>query len=261
VSSGPTPGIPLPVEELIGYRAPGASPGDPVEQGRYELYNSRPATVGILALSLLVGAGAVVSHAHQDKDTNGSGSNIGMVDLEKIYEASDAPQQFAQTSAQIETDAQSRADAIAAASQLSDRELTEYGDLVGKKTPTAAEKNRIEELKGFSDTRAAHVRDVQTKPDAQLTPEDKKLLASAATQHRQFERMLQIMQGDLRQQIAEREELVKRDLVRKLRVEVNKVARERKIDHVFDVSAMVCSTNDLTQAVIQKVKRAPKADL
>jgi Skp family chaperone for outer membrane proteins len=181
-----------------------------------------------------------------------------MVDLERIYLASDAPQEFAQTAASIETDAQSRAEAISAAGQLSEVELKEYGDLVGKKNPTAAEKNRIDELKGFSDTRAARIRDLQTKPDAQLTPEDKKLLTAAAQQRRQFDRMISIMQSDLSRQVAEREENVKRDLVAKLRVEVSKVARERKIDHVFDVTAMVCSTNDLTQAVIQKLKRAPK---
>ncbi len=210
--------------------------------------------MGILALSLLVGVGAVVSHAHQDNEPKGGGSNIGMVDMDKIYEVSDAPQQFAQTAAQIETDAQTRADAIAAASQLTDAELREYGDLVGLKNPTAAQKNRIDELKGFSDTRAVHLRDVQTKPDATLTPEDRKLMSSAAQQHRQFDRMLQIMQGDLRQQIAEREDIVKRNLVAKLRVEVSNVARQKKIDHVFDMTAMVCSTNDITQAVIQKVK-------
>jgi Skp family chaperone for outer membrane proteins len=211
--------------------------------------------VGILALSLLVGVGAVVSHAHQDNEPKGSGSTIGMVDMDKIYEVSDAPQQFAQTAAQIETDAQTRADAIAAAPQLTDAELREYGDLVGLKNPSAAQKNRIDELKGFSDTRGAHLRDVQTKPEAALTAEDRKLMSAAAQQHRQFDRMLQIMQGDLRQQIAEREEIVKRELVAKLRIEVSKVAREKKIDHVFDMSAMVCSTNDITQAVIQKVKR------
>ena len=61
---------------------------------RWEVYNSRPATVGILALSLLMGVGAVVSHARKADEPEGGGSNIGMVDLEKVYEASDAPQQF-----------------------------------------------------------------------------------------------------------------------------------------------------------------------
>jgi Skp family chaperone for outer membrane proteins len=217
--------------------------------------------VGILALSLLVGVGAVVSHAHQDNEARDDGSNIGMVDLEKIYEASDAPQQFAQSAAQIEMDAKSRADAVAAVSQLSETELKEYGDLVGKKTPTAAEKNRIDELKSFSDTRAAHLRDVQTKADAALTPEDKKLMASAAQQQRQFDNVLRMMRMDLNQQVGEREESVKRELVAKLRLEISKVAKERKIDHVFDLSAMVCSTNNITGAVIQKIKHAPKGDL
>lgn len=218
------------------------------------MYNSRPATVGILALSLLIGVGGVVSHARKGEDPTG-GSDIGMVDIEKIYEASDAPQQFAQTAAQIEADAQTRIDAIGAVPQLTEAELKEYGDLVGLRSPDAKQKVRMDELKDFSDKRAAHLRDVQMKADAVLTPEDRKLMASSAQQRRLFDRVMGMVQADVRQQVAEREDIVKRDLVGKLRGEVSKIAHEKKILHVFDSTAMVSSTNDLTQAVIQKIGR------
>lgn len=219
------------------------------------------ALTAALAVNLLIGVGAVMVHARQAGDPPAAGNNeIGLVDLEKVYEASDAPGQLQQASAQIETDAQSKIDAMSAASQLSEAELKEYGDLVGLKAPDAKQKVRIDELRDFSDKRSQRLREVQQKPEATLTPEDKKLMSTGSQQKRQFDRMMNLLQQDVRQQVIEREETVKRGLVAQLRNEVSKVARDRKIQHVFDVGAMVCSTNDITAIVIQRVakKAAPK---
>ena len=229
------------------------------------MQSSKPATVGTLALALLVGVGALMSHARQSDDSGPASTGavhndvgaIGMVDLEKIYDASEFPAQFANSAAQIEADAQTRIQSMAAVSQLSEAELREYGELVGLKNPDAKQKVRMDELRDFNDKRSSHLRDVQQKPDATLTPEDRKLMASSVIQKRQFDRIMALLQADLRQQIGEREESVKRGLIGRLRVEVGKVAKEKKIQHVFDSSAMVTSTNDLTAAVIQRITRKP----
>lgn len=212
------------------------------------------AVTAALTLNLLLGVGAVMVHARkQPGDLQAAESAFGMVDLEKVYEASDAPGKLAQSAAEIETDAQSRVDAMIAVSHLSEAELKEFGDLAGVKNPDAKQKVRMEELKDFSDKRGEHLREVQQKPEAQLTPEDRKLMSAATQQKRLFDKMIQILQADIRQQVAERIDLVKRGLIAGLRVEIAKVAREKKIDHVFDVNAMVTSTNDITPAVLQRI--------
>ncbi len=222
--------------------------------------SNRIAVTGVLVLSLLVGAGAMMVHARQGTDSHtGQDISFGMVDMERVYEASDSPQQFSMAQQQIESDAQARIDAMSAVPMLSDPELKEYGELIGLKTPDARQKVRIDELKDFSDKRVAHLREVQVKPEATLTPEDRRLMSNAAQARRQFDRLIGMMQQDVRQQIAEREDAVKRGLIAKLRIEVNKVAKEKKIAHVFDTTVMVSSTNDLTAAVIQRVaKKAPQ---
>jgi Skp family chaperone for outer membrane proteins len=223
------------------------------------LRSNRIAVTGVLAISLLVGVGAVMVHARQGLEGKGIEQTFGMVDMERIYEASDAPQQYALAQQQIETDAQTRVDAMASVPMLSDPELKEFGELVGLKNPDARQKVRIDELKEFSDKRAAQLREVQVKPEAQLTAEDRRLMTNAATARRQFDRMIGMMQQDMRAQISEREDAVKRGLIAKLRVEVNKVAKEKKISHVFDTTVMVSSTNDLTPAVIQRVAKKAQA--
>ena len=223
------------------------------------LRSNRIAVTGVLVLSLLVGAGAMMVHARQGADGRTGEDSFGMVDMERVYESSDSPQQFAMAQQQIEADAQARIDAMSAVPMLSDPELKEYGELIGLKTPDARQKVRIDELKDFSDKRAAHLREVQVKPEATLTPEDRRLMSNAAQARKQFDRLIGMMQQDIRQQIAEREDSVKRGLIAKLRIEVNKVAKEKKIAHVFDTTVMVASTNDLTAAVIQRVgKKAPQ---
>ena len=217
--------------------------------------SNRIAVTGVLALSLLVGAGAMMVHARQESQAHSGPDTFAMVDMERIYEASDSPQQFAIAQQQIESDAQARVDAMSSVPMLSDPELKEFGELIGLKNPDARQKVRIDELKEFSDKRAAQLREVQVKPEAQLTQEDRRLMTNAATARRQFDRMIGIMQQDMRQQIAEREDAVKRGLIAKLRIEVNKAAKEKKIAHVFDTTVMVSSTTDLTQAVIQRVAK------
>src|SRR5579871_5312516 len=211
--------------------------------------NPKVITVGSLALALLLGVGAMVVHAREnDAPQNGV---IGMVDMDRVYNASDAPMQMAKQAALIEAEAQKRLDSIAAVPQLNAMELQEYGNLLGKAQPTPDEQNRIKELKALSDRRNDEFRMLQMKPN--LTPDESKRLKELQQQSRLLERVMPGLQADLRADVLDREESVKRGLIAQLRGEVAKVAQEKKLGHVFDTTALVYSTNDITQAVIQRV--------
>lgn len=213
--------------------------------------NSKMVTVGSLALALLLGAGAMVVHARENDDPKNAA--IGMVDMERVFNASDAPVQLGQQAALIEAEAQKRMDAIVAAPQLTAKELEEYSDLVARAKPTMEQQNRINALKGLSDKRVMDYQALQMK--ANLTPEEGTRLKALQQQSRFFQQELPNIDAQLRAQAAQREETVRRGLMVQLRGEVAKVASEKKLANVFDTTAMVFSTNDITPAVIQRVSK------
>lgn len=213
--------------------------------------NSKMVTVGSLTLALLLGVGAMVVHARQNNDP--MNAVIGMVDMERIYGASDAPMQLAKQSALIEAEAQKRLDNILSVPQLNAKELEEYGLLVAKAQPTADEQSRMKELKAISDKRNEEFNALQMK--ANLNAQEQTRLKELQQQSRLIQRILPNLQADLRADVLEREETVKHGLVAQLRNEVAKVAQEKKIAHVFDTNALVYSVNDITQAVVQRVTK------
>jgi hypothetical protein len=228
------------------------------KRGENVLYSNRLVGIGSLALALLIGTGAMVSYAHQDETTKTSPCDIGVVDMERIYNASDAPNQFNLEATRIESEAQICIDGIAVVPDLSDVELKEYSDLIGKSRPDAIQQKRIEELKKLSDSRQVQLNKLlQTKQD-DLTNQDKAQLKDLNKIRHVAEQFIPVIQEGFRRLALEREDSVKRTMIAQLRGEVGKVAKEKKIAHVFDVNALVYSTNDLTQIVIQKLDKHSK---
>lgn len=221
-----------------------------------KLYSNKLVGIGALALALLMGAGTVVSHAHDDDTAKSPPCDIGMVDMERIYNASEAPAEFLKEADQIEGEAQKRIDGMMLVPALTPNELKEYGELIGKNAPDAAQQKRIDDLKKLSDNRVDELSKLQTSNN--LGAQEKARMQELIKDRRVAEQFIQVIQEGFRRQALEREDGVKRTQLAQLRAEVAKVAKEKKISHVFDINALVYSTNDLTQPVIQKLDKHTK---
>ncbi len=215
--------------------------------------------VSMLSLALLVGGGAMIVHAgpHASAPADGNES-MGLVDMERLYGASDMPLVLAQKSAQLAAEAQKRLETIAAVRFLDAKELQEYGDLAAKIQPDASQQARAKELKSLSDMRSAELDTLNIKKAEDLTPADKTRMRALVEMSHLLERVLPSLRDDLLQDQAERVQVVRRDQISQLRVLVGQVAREKGILHVFDVNALVYSSTDLTPLVLKKLKNGQK---
>ena len=208
--------------------------------------------VALLAFALLIGGGAVVVHARPGNAVGDD--NIAVVDMERLYNSSDLPQVLAQKAAQLAGQAQQRLDALADARFLDAKELQEYGDLVGKTMPDAAQQNRMKELKALSNQRSSELDTLNVKPADMVTAADKARMRTLVEMSHLVEKVLPSVHDDLAQDQADRIRAIRRDQIAQLRTVVGQVAKEKGVVHVFDVNALVYSANDLTPLVLKKLK-------
>jgi Skp family chaperone for outer membrane proteins len=213
--------------------------------------------VALLALALLVGGGAMVVHAIPGRTAAGDGpggDNIAVVDIERLYNSSDLPMVLAQKSAQIAAQAQERVDALGDARFLDAKELQEYGDLISKVQPDAAQQTRIKELKALSNQRSTELSTLNVKPAEVLTAADKTRMRALVEMSHLLEKVLPSVQNELAQDQSDRLRAIRRDQITQLRAIVGQVAKEKGVLHVFDANALVYSANDLTPLVLKKLK-------
>jgi len=212
--------------------------------------------VALLALAMLVGGGVMVVHAIPGRAAGDGvgGDNIGVVDMERLYNSSDLPQVLAQKAAQLGVQAQERIDALADARFLDAKELQEYGELIAKTQPDAPQQNRMKELKALSGRRSAELDALNVKQADMLTPADKTRMRALVEMSHLIDKVLPSVQNDFAQDQTERLRAVRRDQIAQLRTVVAQVAKEKGVAHVFDVNALVYSANDLTPLVLKKLK-------
>ena len=212
--------------------------------------------VALLALAMLVGGGAMVVHAIPGRAVGdgGAGDNIAVVDMERLYNSSDLPLVLAQTSARLTQQIQERLDALDAARYLDLKELQEYVGLVVKAMPDAAQQARMKELKALSDKRSTELDGLNVKPADMLTPADKTRMRALVEMSHLGEKELPSLQNEFAQDQADRLRALRRDQIAQLRTVVGQVAKEKGVQHVFEVSALVYSANDLTPLVLKKLK-------
>ncbi len=211
--------------------------------------------VAMLAFALLAGGGAMIVHARPSVAAPADGNDTtAMVDMERLYGASDMPQILAQKSIEIGIEAQKRLDTLASGRFLDAKELQEYGELAAKVQPTPAQQTRATELKTLSDKRSAELDTLNIKKTDELTPADKTRMRSLVEMSHLIEKVLPSVREDLLQDQAERVQAFRRDQVAQLRLLVGQVAKEKGILHVYDVNALVYSATDLTPLVLKKLK-------
>lgn len=217
------------------------------------------ASILVLALGLLLGAGALVSHARQGEEKQGEAmvlSKVASVDLDRLYRASDAPQIVDRQFIEFEMELQSRLNDIVERTFLDFNELQEYVNLLGKPTPEQADRDRIQALRQISSQRQANMRQLQAKPEKELTPEEKKTILSTTERVRLFQtQWLPILRREYESLAAARRNEAQRLQEERLREIVRQIAKDKGFTHVFDSGTLVYSVHDLTPIALPKVTK------
>ncbi|MCS6777953.1 MAG: OmpH family outer membrane protein [Chloroherpetonaceae bacterium] len=202
------------------------------------------------SLVLLVGAGTLAVRA---RDNTPSSPVMAMVDMNRVFQASDAPQKLAQKTAELEQQALQKLQQIDNAAFLPLPELQELIRLLARATPGPEEQTRLKQLQEMADR---HARRFQMLTDrGALSDAERKELADLTARQRQMAQVLPRIREDLQADVAARVDAVRRDLYARLREVVGQVAREKGVTQVFSAEALVYSVNDLTPQVIQKLKK------
>lgn len=183
-------------------------------------------------------------------------NNVAVIDMTRLYEQSNAPQAFEQNYGMVMQEAEKRMKALEAAENLQGTEVQEYVTLVGKFAPTEVEAKRMQALKDLSRTRATELQTLQTKEPGALTVEDKKRLQTLFTISRNYrDRELPNLMEQLRTITTLKTQTFRADQVTQLRKAAGKYAKEKGIQHVFDNTVLIYSPNDITDKVLEKLKK------
>jgi Skp family chaperone for outer membrane proteins len=210
-----------------------------------------------LGLGLLLGGGTLVTQARQANDRGGApvSGTIAVVDMDRLFEASGGPGQLQEKELELFQEAKQRADIILAAPFLDEAERGELIGLCRLAKPTEAQQTRMKELRGLSDQRAAELQKLETTPNDQLKPADRTRIQELREQNNRLRVLLPELQNAFMVGISEQKQFYRRELYQRLREVVSQVAKEKRVDHVFDALALVYSTTDLTPLAIQKVTK------
>lgn len=181
--------------------------------------------------------------------------SIAVVDMDRIYAASDAPEQLGQKAMQYQQEAVTNVDKIRGVPFLTQDELVEYARLLIKDKPVDADQTRMKALKALSDQRAEELRGLQTKKDTELTAADKTRLHDLTEQSRLLDLAMPGLENTLRTDQNLRIEEFRHEQIVQLRAMVAQVAKSRNISNVFDANSLVYSNNDLTPLVIQRLNK------
>ena len=212
-----------------------------------------------VSIALLAGVGAFVVQAKDNtavqKEPSAIGT-IGSADIERIYIDSGAGEALLQAAQARQVDSVERMRMISSSPYLESAELGEFGVLMGKLKPSPDEQKRLEDLKALSIRRGNELKTIQTK----LTPlsdEEKKSMAHLIELKSSLEKELPRVSASFQAQQEEWAALYRRYQLKELRNEIGKIAKEKGIAHVFDTNALVYTTNDVTQAVLDRLKKQP----
>ena len=214
------------------------------------MQQQRIGAIGAFCLAFLIGAGALAVRAGDNTPTT---PVVAVVDMNRVFQASDAPQKLAQKAGEIEQAAMQRLKDINGAAFLPQKELQEYSQLLAKAVPAPQDQERMKQLRELSDQFSKRLQELTNK--GQLTDTEKKEMGDLTARQRQMAQALPRIQEDLQADIASRIEAVRRDLLAQLRETVGKVAKEKNITQVFSSETLIYSTADLTPQVLQKLKK------
>ena len=183
-------------------------------------------------------------------------SKVAVVDMGRLYDGSSAPKEYERNEQEVAQDADKRIKILGGIEYLEPAEIQEFLILVGKFTPTPQEAERITALQTLSGTRGAEMRTIQTKEAASLTAQDKKRLQTLLDASRNFRNVyLPNIEAQIRNSAIARAQTFRVQQMTDLRTVVGKYAKEKGFQHVFDSGTLIYSQIDITEKVLERVKK------
>lgn len=211
----------------------------------------------LLVLSLLVGAGAIATHARQDPHGAGqaplTGASFATVDMQRVYEASEAPALEGQKQRQLFQEIVRKMERIQATPYLTPEELIETLQILTAAAPTPVQEARAKALAALSAQREQELTQLGTKKETELTAADKRRIQALQQMGRDLQDRLPTVQNGMQTDARADLDTFRRDQTRKLWDLVGKVAASHRILNVWDRSSLVYSVNDLTPELLRKV--------
>ncbi len=181
-------------------------------------------------------------------------ANVAVVDMTRLYNASGAALAYDRKVGEVTGDAQQRIKTITGVSQLAPADLQEFITLIGKAAPTEAEQKRMKELQTLADSRSAEYVALQSKTD--LTAADSQALRNFGEQEKMFRnQLLPNITDGFRQGVSARMDVFRAEQMEQIRAVVAQIAKQKHITHVFDSAVLIYCENDLTAAVLLKLKK------
>lgn len=216
----------------------------------------------LLTLAVLIGAGAIETHARQDPNAAGgqlplTRANLATVDMQQVYQASNAPALDAQKENQLYQEIHGRMQQVEASPFLDKNELPEYLKLLSAAAPTPAQQERAKALVALSQQRQQELNTLGLKKDADLTAADKQRIQALQEMTRDLQDRLAVIQNGMERDAIAEMDVFRREQMRKLWDAVGKVAAGRGIVNVWDRSSLIYSVNDLTPEMIRRVSARP----
>jgi Skp family chaperone for outer membrane proteins len=211
------------------------------------MFPQRIFRIGTFGLALWIVAGLGSVHAQQNK----AEVSVAVVDMDRLFQGSDAPKQLAQKTAEIEAAATQKFQDIALGGLLDQKEGQEYVSLLTKPTLTAEEQARLKQMRELSDTRGKRLQELSQRTP--LADAEKNELRDLAARQRQMAQILPRIQNGLQAEISARIENVRRELLTQLKAKVMEVAKASGVTQVYPSDVLIYATNDLTAQVLQKL--------
>jgi Skp family chaperone for outer membrane proteins len=183
-------------------------------------------------------------------------TNVAVIDMGRLYDQAGLGKAFDLNALQVMQEAEQRLKALESADYLQGAEVQEYVTLVGKVAPTDAETKRLQTLNETSQKRAQEFRTLQTKEPNALTAEEKRKMQMLFNLNRSYrERELPALIEQLRAITNAKTQTFRAEQMAQLRKTVGKFAKEKGIQHVFDSAVLIYTPNDITDKVVEKMKK------
>jgi hypothetical protein len=176
------------------------------------------------------------------------------VDIHQVYEQSEAKQMADAKTGSVARRLDQKFTELNQTPFLNPAELRDLSVILAKETPSADETKRAADLRAEADKRVTEANSLAQKKDADLTPADRNRLRElTAMRPIQTQTMVKI-QALYQQLVNEENEKNDRAGIAGVRAAVAKLAKDKGIAEVYDVTSMVVAPVDLTKDAVEKVQ-------
>lgn len=215
--------------------------------------------VTILSAALLLGVGSyVVRAAGRQPDQAPEAARVANVDMQRVFEDSDARAAAEDRIQEFGAKISQRFDDITKLPYLTPDEVSDLSAAMNAEKPTDAQTKRIADLRQLSAARAAEFQTLSAKKDAELTAQDRARMNELSGMQQQRQAVQERLQQVYSQAMDHQAQQEMRTGMAEVRGIVGKLAKEQGYTQVYDTSALVYATNDLTDAALKRVQTKKK---